>query len=370
MKFISPSFEILPIPEPTDKMAVLKHLERIGRICYKSEDKITDESCIKFLDNIKKRKHWAMLEHYVFIMEISDKVYSSIYNDMMLFDQIASINHRFKYFRLSTHDGPAGAPINIISGSATTFNYIWECFENAGEWHGILEVCEFLNSQYPEIMMRPARSKKLKLHTGDVKFVLMSEIENLPDKGARLDIKNIHETMSVKFITDRGVSHELVRHRPPSWAQESTRYCNYGNAGCTFIIPGWFSEREHQILEDATMEDIYNIIHPENPYCMDDNVREWVSAMLMANNSYQAMIDRKWTPQQARSVLPISIKTEIIMTANMYEWHHFFDMRADKPAHPQMKELSYPLLKQAYQNNPDLFNDIMRRAILEGEGKR
>ena len=71
MKFIKPSFEILDIPEPNDHMGVLKFLERVGRVCYKSEDKITDESCIKFLQNIRNRKHWAMLEHYIFTIVIT-----------------------------------------------------------------------------------------------------------------------------------------------------------------------------------------------------------------------------------------------------------------------------------------------------------
>ena len=146
-----------------------------------------------------------------------------------------------------------------------------------------------------------------------------------------------HSSLSVKFIVDRGVSHELVRHRIASFAQESTRYCNYSkdkfDNGITFIRPFFF--------EEGTQ-----------------NYNEWVYAMGIAEQSYLQMLKDGATPQEARSVLPNSTKTEITITANYREWRNFFKLRTAKVAHPQMQEVTRPLLKELKEKLPIIFDDI------------
>lgn len=146
-----------------------------------------------------------------------------------------------------------------------------------------------------------------------------------------------HSSLSVKFIVDRGVSHELVRHRIASFAQESTRYCNYSkdkfDNGITFIRPFFF--------EEGTQ-----------------NYNEWVYAMGIAEQSYLQMLKDGATPQEARSVLPNSTKTEITITANYREWRNFFKLRTAKAAHPQMQEVTRPLLKELKEKLPIIFDDI------------
>lgn len=134
-------------------------------------------------------------------------------------------------------------------------------------------------------------------------------IKKLIDRGHEAMIE--HSSLSVKFIVDRGVSHELVRHRIASFAQESTRYCNYGKSGeVTFIKPFFFQD-------DSLQYDT------------------WYDAMQFAENSYLHLVnDLKRSPQEARSVLPNSTKTEIIVTANYREWRNFFKLRTAKAAHP------------------------------------
>lgn len=150
-----------------------------------------------------------------------------------------------------------------------------------------------------------------------------------------------HASMTVKFIVDRGVSHELVRHRLASFAQESTRYCNYSKAKfgeeLTFIKPFFFDEgtQEYQL---------------------------WKNTCQAAEHAYLAMLLLKRTPQEARSVLPNSLKTEVIMTANMREWRHFFRLRAAGETgapHPQMSEVAVPLFKTVREYMPELFGDIL-----------
>jgi len=146
-----------------------------------------------------------------------------------------------------------------------------------------------------------------------------------------------HSSLSVKFTVDRGVSHELVRHRIASFAQESTRYCNYSkdkfDNGITFIKPFFFGENTQ-------------------------NYKEWIYAMGIAEKSYLQMLKDGATPQEARSVLPNSTKTEITITANYREWRNFFKLRTAKVAHPQMQEVTRPLLKELKTILPVIFDDI------------
>ncbi len=150
-----------------------------------------------------------------------------------------------------------------------------------------------------------------------------------------------HASVTVKFIVDRGISHELVRHRLASFAQESTRYCNYSKddfgSEITFIIPDYLEYKSEG----------WNI---------------WKESMKQAEDAYFKMLDFGLSPQQARAVLPNSLKTEVVMTANLREWRHFFKLRAlgttGKP-HPQMLEVAVPLLEDMKNLIPVVFDDLM-----------
>lgn len=159
-----------------------------------------------------------------------------------------------------------------------------------------------------------------------------------------------HESLSVRFICDRGVTHEMVRHRLAAFSQESTRYCDYGGKyvcpQVTFIIPPWIDLVPGEIRTD---EDIP----------VDGNSGHyWALAMLNAERMYATLRQHEWTPQQARSVLPNSLKTEIVMTANLREWRHVLRLRTSKAAHPQMRELMLPLLEELKIILPVFFEDI------------
>lgn len=162
------------------------------------------------------------------------------------------------------------------------------------------------------------------------KFVKM-----IIDRGHETMIE--HSLLSVKFIVDRGVSHELVRHRIASFAQESTRYCNYSlnkfNSELTFIEPVFFEK-------------------------YSDQYTRWIDLMDEAECCYFDMLDYGATPQEARSVLPNSLKTEIVITANYREWRNFFKLRTAKAAHPSMREVTIPLLKDLKEKLPIIFDDI------------
>lgn len=146
-----------------------------------------------------------------------------------------------------------------------------------------------------------------------------------------------HEKITVKIICDRGVSHELVRHRIASYSQESTRYCNYNKAKfgseLTFIRPiFWESDPDKYLIWKQTMQHI--------------------------EDAYMELINMGAKPEEARSILPNSLKTEIIVTMNLREWRHFLRLRTSEKAHPQMRELTIPLLNTLKRLIPVIFDDI------------
>jgi len=155
-----------------------------------------------------------------------------------------------------------------------------------------------------------------------------------------------HFNLTVHFVVDRGVTHELVRHRLVSYSQESTRYCNYHGA-VTFVIPPWIDLKAGIYLRSLSE---WNLIEGAD--------KIWADAMLDSEIRYTELLNRGWTPQQARSVLPNSLKTEIVMTANLREWRHMLRLRTAKAAHPQMREIMIPLLNGFKSLVPVVFNDI------------
>ncbi len=160
--------------------------------------------------------------------------------------------------------------------------------------------------------------------------------------------------IAVKFVCDRGVSHELVRHRLASFAQESTRYCNYGkDEHIQFIIPSWehFKEKSYLIEWDN--------LHGTCTNAPMDGAGWWFWHMAVSERDYNKLIESGWSPQQARSVLPNSLKTEINVKANLREWRHIFQQRVAAVAHPQMRELMRPLLDEFKKKIPLIFDDIV-----------
>lgn len=158
-----------------------------------------------------------------------------------------------------------------------------------------------------------------------------------------------HSSLSVKFIVDRGVSHELVRHRIASFAQESTRFCNYSKdkfgSECNFIDLRSGIELDKKCRKMTAGE-------------MGVLMREWILSMEDAERHYMNMLELGATPQIARSVLPNSTKTEITITANYREWRNFFKLRVPATAHPQMVEVTRPLLAELKEKLPVIFDDI------------
>lgn len=153
-----------------------------------------------------------------------------------------------------------------------------------------------------------------------------------------------HVSITVKVIIDRGISHEIVRHRIASYTQESTRYCNYrdNKFGKEISVISPFGTELDALRKGELF--FFNL---------------WLNNMALAEQTYEAMVDMKLSPQIARSVLPNSLKTELYMTMNLREWRHFFKLRTAQCAHPQMQELAKMILKEFQKLIPIIFEDLL-----------
>lgn len=324
----------------------LKKIEQIARICYKSEDKITDGSDIKMVNALIARKHTAMLEHANIILDVSQNIYYYVALRVRTIQAIISPEHPVNkrlYLRFSEthHDNKIRY---LISGNIRAwYEYFRYQLEKVYE-----PLFDTINGVIRNILSKDSVNfsalPEMDLLT-DNKTVYMDNFINVvSDINTLTDNERmIHEDLSVKFTVDRGVTHELVRMREASFAQESTRYCNYskdkfGNE-ITVVRPcfeGW----------------------DENRFTL------WQNACENAEKSYFALLAAGATPQEARDVLPTSVKSEIAVTANLAEWYHILNLRAcdaTGPAHPQMHEIMIPLLDEFKISHPFAFGALTTR---------
>jgi thymidylate synthase (FAD) len=279
MRLIKPSFEIWE--QESGLEGVYKQIERAGRVCYKSEDKIAEGTAKAFVDRMIASGHGAMLEHGTVYLEIPDYGVS-----------------RLKFEKYMRNPYSTSISSNVDSSYITTNLRV--LVENG--WLNDLEYqCE--PTEYHE------------------------------------------KRITVKFVCDRGVSHEFVRHRVFSFAQESTRYCNYskGKFGyqLTCIIPSWLGLEEGSYsLEDVEEKYDKCLIIDR---CKNAEEASFVRALCHAEREYFDLLELNWKAQQARDVLPNSLKTELVMTGTIKQWEGFFKLRDAGSAHPQAYELAHPL---------------------------
>ena len=282
MRIINPSVEIIKESDP------LKKIELCGRVCYKSEDRITEDSAIKFIQNIIKRGHESVLEHYS-IRLVTDFLPIPSSKHIRSENYIASGNVRAwrDYLRF-------GTPTARAAGN-------------------------MLAHLYPALFTD--------LINVDIDTLVIGSFHSLETP----------DYLTVRFICDRGVSHELVRHRVASFSQESTRYCNYSGE-MTFIKPcfDWARSIPVGVWDAADYAAMAQMeIGPEH---------YWMWAMDTATHHYNLLTQKGLPPQEARSVLPNSLKTEVVMTATYAEWEAILKLRLAPAAHPQMRQVMQMLV--------------------------
>jgi thymidylate synthase (FAD) len=302
MKLIKPSFEIRE--QPSGLEGVYKQIEGAGRVCYKSEDKIAEGTAKAFVDRMIASGHGAMLEHGTVYLKCETEVINRYIHPEDGEEEYFNKLEKYEYnsYSVTNDDG-------IYLYVTTNLRVLVE-----NDWLDDLQyICE--PTEYHE------------------------------------------KRITVKFVCDRGVSHEFVRHRVFSFAQESTRYCNYskGKFGyqLTCIIPSWLGLEEGSYsLEDVEEKYDKCLIIDR---CKNAEEASFVRALCHAEREYFDLLELNWKAQQARDVLPNSLKTELVMTGTIKQWEGFFKLRDAGSAHPQAYELAHPLheefIKRGYINN-------------------
>lgn len=294
MKLIKASFNIIEQGPSID--GIYKIIEQAGRVCYKSEDKITEDSAKEFVERMIKSGHGAMLEHGTVYLKI-----------------------------------PFGKMLDN------------------GEFENEALVCWFADNPYSWVKIGGVGAEDCWYVTSNYRVLIEKNL--LYTLQYLCEPTEFHEKrVTVHFVCDRGVSHEFVRHRVFSFAQESTRYCNYskdkfGNE-LTFIIPRWLS------LSNGS----YTYDYP-NGFTKDGSkwdskleLNTFLLSLVRSEATYLELIEQGWAPQQARAVLPNLLKTELVMTGFVSDWKRFFRVRSriaktGKP-HPQAQELADPLMDE------------------------
>lgn len=309
MKLIKPSF-LIKEQEP-GLLGIYKQIEYAGRICYKSSDKITENSAKPFVDRMIKSQHYAMLEHGTVYLKIKSTI---ITNEL-----------------LRTEDFKA--------------------------------ISEYKRNPYSKVV-----------DTGGYAYIT-TNMRVLQENGWLNDLKYLcepteyHERrVTVRFTTSNGIMREFTRHRSHSFAVESTRYCNYSkdkfNNELTFIIPSWLSIPEgsyshigyHNDIDRSSV--IYNneIIYWDTDSFLDKdrNSYNFIYPLYVAETNYMRMIEDGHKPQEAREVLPLATKCDMVMTGFVSDWQHFFDLRARGTTgapHPDAKALAEPLMHEFINRN-------------------
>lgn len=279
MRLIKPSVELLKQDYTLD--GIYKQIELAGRTCYKSEDKITEDSAKAFVDRLIKSGHLSVLEHGTVYLKL-ENVFLDL-NDRC----INSINRLVNYYIKNPY-----SRVVITDNDDDSFK------SNV-----------YITTNYRVLVENN--------WMGDLKYIC--------------EPAEFHEKrIAVRFVCDRGVSHEFVRHRVFSFAQESTRYCNYskdkfGNQ-LTFIEPVWY--------------DSLGITHRQ----------DFEIALERCEDDYLEFIRQGWTPQQARQVLSNALKTELVMTGFESDWDHFFELRCSNATHPDARHLAN-MCKDLIKNN-------------------
>lgn len=295
MKLINSKVEILP--QEKGILGICKQIEIAGRTCYKSEDKITENSAEEFVRKMINNKHTAMLEH--------GTVYLTI-------------------------------PVEDWQEDEHEFDFM---FPEGCSWVNV--DCDGEN-MYITTNLRHILEGDIGIATVK-KYLTEPSVHHLP-------------RVTVRFTCDRGVSHELVRHRVFSFAQESTRYCNYskdkfGNE-LTFIIPSWLDLNEGSYSREVTTDDV-EIVGDGFVESVTSNLSDagtFLYHLLGCEYTYFSLLNSGWKPQQARQVLPNALKTEIVMTGFVTDWAHFFDLRTASNAHPDMQKVASELFREFVNN--------------------
>jgi flavin-dependent thymidylate synthase len=309
-------------PAPSDEAEALKTIEICGRTAYKSEDKITEDSARAFVLMLKKHGHLSVLEHSNAVLKIKSSEDSD--NSLALqnlrrlnLNLVSTLKERHAYHRTQIINEPHAAL--LVSGN---FRAWLETLQGSRKSEGAcFELLQWgIQRFYPNLFGPPEQ----KTSSGDFRVSVANAEEQL-----MLLTENYASDLPIfifKIICDRGITHEIVRHRVLSFTQESTRYVNYKNKGMTLILP----EELEPYWNAATCD-----FREQNVL-----IEKWLNRAASIFAWYQEDIGRGRRPEIARDILPNLLKSEIFVSGRWSGWRHFISLRDSKHAHPRIRHIA------------------------------
>lgn len=358
MKIVPASFEIL---DHLDQQSLAVRIEECGRICYKSEDRITPESALPFVKNVIERGHNSVLEMGVVTLEVN----CSFWDYFDFLETVPKYLYLSKISPVGVTTPGMGAVRLLITASVRAWREILINHQNC---EVARTACAFLGNRHPYFFDSILPEGGFAVNRCiNVRKVPLEDVNDLP---VELMVKHRH--IAVKFIVNRAISHEVCRHRAMAILQTSQRYCNYasGKFGneVTYIRPSAFLPESSQPCDLCverpcdTKKEEYNFAkdcpqwrHLNQGDTSIERYWAWHNQCRSAEKAYLAMIRFDASPQEARTVLPNSCKTEIIVYANLEQWRHIFKLRCSKAAEPSMREVMIPLREEFAKRWPEVF---------------
>ncbi len=309
VKIVEPRVEIYPLGQIEE---IKRHIERCGRTCYKSEDKITDTSAEQFVEGILKSGHESVIEHANLIFEVD--------NTDENFGKIKEIASKVQGFRYHQSESEL-----LASGNMRTFRDISRLgYSDFDEWFVKNGLGVFAN-----------QGNQTRALSGEIK---LEKVQYLDKNDDRDDLNNI----TIHMITNLSCYKDITRHRLASFSIESTRFCNYskGKYGSELTI-----------------------LKPVNLVAGTPEYEEWQSCMNDVERHYMKMCELGCRADQSRLCLPHSIKADVIMTANVKEWKHIFNLRCDKAAHPDVRKVMLAALELFHNEGYKTFDELYAKFL-------
>lgn len=324
MKIIQASYEILPRDNIRGDMPMI---ELAARTCYKSEAKDRAGSAERMTRHLIKSGHLSAVEHGAYVFEVTNEgLFGVIVRGLMMLRLYTAEPPRILATRIDDR--------MIISGNCRAWREMVQLSENFVDGAGVVQYfIPYIDRAYIDDLCDVTN------YGADERIVQLYDVDLAGDPVNAM----FHLRQTVRFIVDRGVSHEFVRHRVMSFSQESTRYCNYSQDKY---------DNEITVIEPCFFEP------------GDDFHALWKRQCMSAESAYIHLIGLGAKPEEARDVLPTSVKTELIMTGTLAQWGMFFDLRAKQltgKAHPQAVEVALPLMHEMAGRFPAVF-DVMSNA--------
>jgi flavin-dependent thymidylate synthase len=307
---------------PSEQRNALKLIEICGRTAYKSEDKITEDSAKSFVLMLKRHGHLSVLEHSNAVLKIEPGTGGSTQLEKSSARELAQrltilLAERNGYHRIRLLSGAEPQGVAVSGNFRSWIETIRFLQEQDKEW------AAFLNQSLSRFFPGLFTDEDSSIPFPSIRVSLMSEDEQMEalqgDPGSDLPV------FVFKVVCDRGITHELVRHRVFSFTQESTRYVNYGNKGMVLIIP---EELQAFASEDGTLTG------------NSQETRLWLQRAETLFKWYQEDLGRGLRPEIARDILPNLLKSEIFISGRWSGWKHFIHLRASKQAHPRIRSIA------------------------------